>query len=474
MTALYDAPPVEVYADAYSEPHEQSGARWDLMAERYTLGAMIVAPADGQIFDDIVRVVKPEMLYRPAHQEIAREIIAMREERQPVDPASLTARFMASRRLTAIGNAGYLMDLVTDCPGAIHGPHHAEAVRDFWLMRLMESVGVRMAQMGRSPATDRDLIPELYDTAIRELETARNQVPGNTRTYSGDLLAHAMDLIENPEQIVAIPTGYRDLDDGIYMGHRPGDLIIIGARPSTGKTLVGLDLARHAAIKRGVPTLFASIEMSTQAIMNRLIAAEARVNLNRIRTGACTDEDWARIAARVQDITDAPLCIDHTPNMTIAELDQAARDVQRERGLGLIVIDYLQKMTPPKADTEHAAIGRLAERVKDLGEKYDVPVIALAQLNRGPEQRRDRKPLPSDLGGSNKIEAHADTIMLLHREAQFDRESKRAGEIDILLCKQRDGATGEVTLSFQGHYSRCQSMATEWAPGGVLADGVRH
>lgn len=468
MTTLHDAPPVEYYDEGEPDP----AGMCDLAAERMMLGAMILAPIGDEVFEQTTRICPPEMLYRPAHQEIAREIIALRADGQPVGLATLNRRFTAVRRLNSIGGPGYLLDLTTDCPGAHIGPHYAEIVRDFHLARAMNEKATRLAQMSRSAAFDRDLIPDLYRTAIKELEAELDSLPGRSRMYTGDLLPDAMERIENPEQITAIRTGYHDLDNGIYLGHRPGDLIIVGARPSTGKTIVGLDLARNAAIRQHIPTLFASIEMSTEAIMNRLISAEARVELNRIRQGTCTDADWARIAARVQEITEAPLCIDHTPNMTIDQLDQAARDVQREKGLGLIVIDYLQKMTPPKAESRHLAVGQLAARVRDLGERYNVPVVALAQLNRGPEQRKDRKPMPSDLRESGDIEAHADTIMLLHREAQFDPESKRVGEIDILLHKQRDGATGEVTLSFQGHYARCQSMSSDWAPSGILANGA--
>lgn len=470
MTAVYDAPP----AEAYGEPHDIPQSQFDALAERYTLGAMILAAADDTAFADTVKIAPPETFYRPAHQEIAREVIALREAGTPVNLASLSRHFLTIRRMNAIGGPGYLVDLITDCPGAAFGPHHAETVRACADMRLLDSIGIRARQMARSPAADRELVPQFYDALIKEMDVARSQTAIQDRTYSGDLLPDTIDLIENPENVAAIQTGYRDLDDGIYLGHRPGDLIIVGARPSTGKTIVGLDLARHAAIKQHIPTLFASIEMSKRAIMNRLIAAEARVDLNRIRQGTCTDADWARIAARVGDITEAPLCIDHTPRMTLEQLDSAARDVQRERGLGLIVIDYLQKMTPPQADSRHLAVGQLGERVRELGEKYNVPVIALAQLNRGPEQRKDRKPLPSDLGESGALEAHADTIMLLHREAQFDKESKRTGEIDILLYKQRDGATGEVTLTFQGHYARCQSMATDWQAAGILAQNGAH
>lgn len=469
MTTYADAAAVEFY-----EAEPESRSQYDLFAERQVLGAMMLAAPESDIIEQIKKLITPEDFYKPAHQEIAREVLALRDGGKPTDLAAVNRRFEKIRRLNAIGGTGYLSELLVGCTSSANGPFHAETVRDCATMRSVERAAEHVLQMMRNPRTDLSDVPELVDTAIKVFDVARSQIPGRELVYTGTLLDGALDRIEHPEQVAVIPSGYVDLDEGIYMGHRPGDLIIIGARPSTGKTIVGLDQARHAAVKLKIPTLFASIEMSTNAIMSRLISAEARVALTRIRNGTCTDDDWARIAARVPHIADAPLCIDHTPNMTLEQLDSAARDVQRERGLGLIVIDYLQKMTLPKADTEHAALGQLAERVKGIGEKYDVPVIALAQLNRGPEQRRDRRPLPSDLGGSNKLEAHADTIILLHREAQFDKESKRAGEIDLLLHKQRDGATGEVTLSFQGHYSRCQSMASDYQLGGILAtNGAR-
>ncbi len=468
MTAVYDAAPAAEYYEP--EPASEQG-QFDLAAERFVLGAMILAAADSPIIDEIGRLVTPESFYWPSHQEIAGELLALRASGKPTDLATLVRHFGRTRRLNAVGGADYLSKLLTECPSSDIGPWHAEAVRDYALLRAMDTVGTRLSSMARRPGTDRADIPELYDTALKTLDVARSRIPGRTLTYSGDLLPDALDRIENPEQITAIPTGYHDLDESMYAGHRPGELIIVGARPSTGKTIVGLDFARHAAIKQHIPTLFASIEMRTSSIMNRLIAAEARVALNRIRSGECTDDDWVRIAARMQDITEAPLCIDHTPKMSVAELDQAARDMKRERGLGLIVVDYLQIMAPPKAENHRLAIGNLAKDLRELGEKHEVPVIALAQLNRGPMNRTDKRPQMSDLKESGDLEAHAETVMLLHREAQYDPESKRAGEIEIILAKQRDGATGEVTLSFQGHYARCQSMARDWAPGGVLANG---
>lgn len=469
MTTTYDEPP----APEYYEEREPQG-QFDLAAERIVLGAMILAPADGETFDEIARIVTPEEFYRPAHQEIAREITALRAQGALVDLATLNRHFHAIRRIHAIGGPGYLADLIADCPSPAVGPWHAEAVSGFAGVRGFNSLGTWMSAVGNNPGTDPADLPELYDTAIKKLEVARSLIRGGVRTYTGDLMPDALERIENPEKIAVVRTGFHDLDQGIYLGHRPGDLIIVGARPSTGKTIFGLDLARHAAIRQHVPTLFASIEMSINAIMDRLIAAEARVDLNRIRSGTCTDADWARIAARMQDVTEAPLCIDHTPSMSIAQLDEAARDMQRERGLGLIVVDYLQIMRAPKAESRHQAVGQMAKDLRELGDKHQVPVIALAQLNRGPAGRTDKRPQMSDLRESGELEAHAETIFLLHRESQYDPESKRAGEIDVLLPKQRDGATGEVVLSFQGHYARCQSMATDWTASGILAtNGAR-
>jgi replicative DNA helicase len=448
------------------EPQEPRG-QFDLATERATLGAMLLA-TDPAVIDEIAATVTPNQFYAPAHQEIARAIFENRDCEQPTDWVTLTRQFQATRRLNAIGGPGYLSKLADECPSSAIGAWHAQAVRDFAELRNMHDTGTWLAAMGANLGTDPADIPELYDTAIKRLDAARNLIAGETKPFTADLLPAALASAEHPENVAIVPTGFSDLDD-VYRGHKPGQLTIVGARPSVGKTILGVDFARHAAIKLGIPTLFASLEMPAGEIMARIIAAQARVDHKRLLWGQCDDNDWNRIARAIGPIAEAPLCIDDTPLQSITYLRQTARALQRGRGLGLIVVDYLQIMDMPKSESRQQAVGENARELKILAEQLEIPIVALAQLNRGPEQRIDKKPMMSDLRESGAIEAHANNVILLHRESLYDAESRRVGEMDVHLAKHRDGATSEIVLAFQGHYARCQSMAADWTPSGNLA-----
>ena len=240
-------------------------------------------------------------------------------------------------------------------------------------------------------------------------------------------------------------------------------MIVLAARPAVGKSTLGLDIARHALIHNGDPAVIFSLEMSRSEITMRMLSAEARVALNNIRSGALTDEEWGRLAKRMGEISQAPLFIDDSPNLSLMEIRAKARRLKQRHGLKLIVIDYLQLMTAGKrVENRQQEVSEFSRNLKLLAKELDVPVIAISQLNRSPEQRADKKPMLSDLRESGSIEQDADVVILLHRDDMYDGQN-RSGEADLIIAKHRNGPTRTVTVSAQLHFARFSDMAPSYS-----------
>lgn len=259
---------------------------------------------------------------------------------------------------------------------------------------------------------------------------------------------------------MGVPTGFSDLDE-LTNGLHPGQMIIIAARPAMGKSTVGLDLSRSASIKNGLTSAIFSLEMGRNEILMRLLSAEAKVPLQNLRNGKMSEQDWMRLARTQSELSEAPLYIDDSPNLTLMEIRAKCRRLKQRNDLRLVIVDYLQLMTSGKrVESRQQEVSEFSRSLKLLAKELEVPVIAISQLNRGPEQRTDKKPMLSDLRESGSLEQDADMVMLLHREDAYDREA-RPGEADFIIAKHRNGPTGTITVAFQGHYSRFVDMANE-------------
>jgi replicative DNA helicase len=258
--------------------------------------------------------------------------------------------------------------------------------------------------------------------------------------------------------MVGVPTGFADLDE-LTNGLQGGQMVIVAARPAMGKSTLGLDLCRAASIHNNLTSVIFSLEMTRSEIVMRMLSAEAKVPLNHIRNGPMTEEDWTKLGRRMGQVSSAPLFIDDSPNMTMMEIRAKARRLKQRHDLRLIVIDYLQLMTSgKKVESRQLEVSEFSRQIKLLAKELEVPIVALSQLNRGPEQRADKRPMMSDLRESGSIEQDADIVMLLHRDDVYEKESTRPGEADIIVAKHRNGPTRDVTVAFQGHYSRFVDM----------------
>jgi replicative DNA helicase len=438
-------------------------------AERAVLGAMLL---DARCIGDVAAVAPPHTFHLPAHERIAEALVALNAEGLPTDPVSVHDHFLKRGQHALIGHAPYLAQLLAAACAIGSVTYEAHIVRRWYEKRYLVTVGTRLREMGLDPTTDLDDIPDLYAAAIKDLDAGLAETPGTNVPTAGDLFDATIDGIERPAPNRFIPTGINDLD-ALVGGWSPGEFIIVAARPSIGKSTLARGFVREATIRHGVPTLLASLEMSADENMRCIIAAEAKVGLHRINHNNLTDDDWASIARKQAGIVGAPLYLDETADVTLGQLRHAAHDIRRKHGLGLIVIDYLQLMTAPKAENRQQAVSSLSRGLKLLAKELGVPVIALSQLNRNAEARTDKCPAMSDLRESGSLEQDADVVILMHREDAYVSDSPRAGECDLIVAKNRTGPKATVTAAFQGHYSRVVDMAKpDWSPHSAMPEAA--
>jgi replicative DNA helicase len=310
---------------------------------------------------------------------------------------------------------------------------------------------------GGSPAFDEDA-----DVASiqADLDGAVRPTDDNNLAVIGDLLLDSIERATTPPTNEdRVPTGFIDLDSLLCGGWAPGQLVVVGARPAMGKSTIAQDFARASAIRYKIPTLFESLEMSQAELSDRILSAEARIAHHHLKQGIATDDDMKRAARRAPDIAAAPLWINDAALLSLPILRGRVRNLVRTKGLRLVIVDYLQLMQAPRAENRQQAVAEISRNLKLIAKDFGITVIVLCQLNRGPEQRTEKKPMVSDLRESGAIEQDADMVILLHREDAYEKESPRAGEADLIVGKHRGGPTATITVAFQGHYSRFVDMA---------------
>jgi replicative DNA helicase len=330
-------------------------------------------------------------------------------------------------------------------------------------MRRLVEAGTKIVQLGY---TEEGEVDDAVDQAQAEVYSVTERRESDDYVQLSQLLPDAYDEIEKISAGVTgqgVKTGFKDLD-ALTNGFHPGNMIVLAARPAVGKSTLGLDIARYASIHKRETSVIFSLEMSKSEITMRMLSAEARVPLNNIRSGRLNEEEWSRMARRMGEISDAPMFIDDSAKLSLIEIRAKARRLKQRHGLKLIVIDYLQLMTSgKKVENRQQEVSEFSRQLKLLAKELNVPVVAISQLNRSPEQRTDKKPMLSDLRESGSIEQDADVVILLHREDLYDSQN-RSGEADLIVAKHRNGPTRTITVASQLHIARFTDMATNFAP----------
>lgn len=427
----------------------------DLAAEQSVLGGMLL---NRDAIGDVVEALAgPADFYKPAHQAVYEVILELFGRGDPADAVTVAAELHRRGDLARLGGAPYLHSLIAAVPTAANAHYYAEIVAEKAILRRLVAAGTRITQLGHH-GNETGEAADVVERARATLDDVALAARGGTRAAEiDDLAAAALTRYANPTP-AGVPTGCPDLDGILGGGLRPGTLTVIGARPATGKTVVGMCLALHAA-QHGDGALFISLEMTETELTDRVLANLGSIRLGNLITHRLSHRDWDAVQSAVDRLHGLPLAIVDNPHMGLVGIRSLARDRLRSpRGLGVLVVDYLSLMLPadPKAP-RHEQVAAMSRGLKLLAKELHVPVVALHQLNRNPEGRQDKRPSMADLRESGAVEQDADNVWLLHRPDQAD--DPRAGEIDFIIAKNRQGATGVITQLWVPHYARVSSFA---------------
>lgn len=440
----------------------------DLAAEQGVLGGILLSK---DAIADVVDVLAGRDFYRPAHELIFDVILDLYGRGEPIDAITVGDNLNKHGQLDRIGGTTYLHTLISVVPTAANAGYYAVIVRERAILRRLVEVGTQITKLGyASDGTDLDVIVNRAQQEIYEVTRQRDR-EGDALS---DIMEGTLDQIESISnrtgQMSGVPTGFADLD-ALTQGLHRRQMTVIGSRSAIGKSTLALDLLRSAAVRNDLPSALFTTESTANEMNMRLLSAECRVALHHLRAGTMTDEDWAKMARRMAEVSASPLFIHDKDHMTVAYVEQQCRTLVSKHGLRLAVIDSIHGLmygTRP-FENRYLEVSEISRRLKQLAKELDIAIVAVATLNRnGQTQRQDwqwnRPPILSDLRDSGSLEDDADVVILVHREDAYERESPRAGEADLIVAKHRHGPTATITVAFQGHYSRFVDMAIEPRP----------
>ncbi|HEX8591358.1 MAG TPA: replicative DNA helicase [Candidatus Paceibacterota bacterium] len=430
-------------ADSLSRIPPQS-----LDSERGLLGSLLLKP---DAIHDVSDLIRADSFYAEKHRLIFEAMRELSERGEPIDLLSLSERLQGKGALERCGGRAYIAELTNSAPTPGNFHHYADLVARKHIMRALINAAHEIAESAYEDGSDS---AEVLDQAEKVIYAIGNASATHKFVAMADKVGDAWDRIESMSKsdggVRGVPTGFPDLDN-LLSGLHPSDLVILAARPSVGKTSLALDIARNAAVKHNIPVGIFSLEMSSEQLVDRMLSAESFVNSWKLRTGMVrAEEEYARIREALETLSKAPIYIDDKPGNNILSMRAVARRLKRERGIGLIVVDYLQLMAPTNTKASDSMVQQVTEisrSLKSLARELEVPVLALSQLSRAVEQRGG-KPRLSDLRDSGSIEQDADVVMFIHREDRTNQDSDRKNIAEILIEKHRNGPTGRVELYF--------------------------
>ena len=426
-------------------------------AEQAVLGAVLL---DREAIISASEFVNPEDFYKDSHREVYRAAVELFDRGEPVDLVTLSEQLRQKNLLEAVGGMAFLTDLSSSVPTIANAAHYAKIIYGKSLLRKLIRACGEISEKSFEAAEDVEEIIEYAEKNIFDIS--------QKRVFTGfvplkEVLVSSFNKIEelynNKGTITGISTGFRDIDTKTS-GLQKSDLILVAARPSMGKTSLALNIAQHAALLQKVPVAVFSLEMSREQLVNRMICAEANIDSHSMRTGNLSEDDWPKLAASVNRLSKANIYIDDTPGITVAEMRSKCRRLKLERGLELILIDYLQLMQgSSRVESRQQEISEISRSLKALAREMDCPVLAMSQLSRAPEMRSEHKPMLSDLRESGAIEQDADVVMFIYRDEYYHPDTEKKGIAEIILAKQRNGPTGVVELVWLDKFTKFADMA---------------
>lgn len=427
-------------------------------AEEAILGGILLDP---EAVGRIIEILRPEAFYISAHQEIYRAAIALQAQGRPTDLMSVTSWLHDHEKLEKVGGQVRLAELVDRTISAVNIDQYAQLVMEKYLRRKLIQVGTEVTQLGYETNTPLEKILDQSEQKIFNITQAR---PQQSLVATSDILTTTFSDIESRSLGLVLPgisCGFYDLD-AMTQGFQRSDLIIAAGRPSMGKTSFVLNIARNIAAFHKLPIAVFSLEMSKEQLVYRLLSSEAKVESGRLRSGRIGQSEWEPLGHAISILSQLPIFIDDTPNISVAEMRSKSRRLQAEQAgaLGLILVDYLQLMEGSGSDNRVQELSKVTRSLKGLARELQVPIIALSQLSRGVESRTNKRPMMSDLRESGSIEQDADLVMMLYRDEYYNPDTPDRGIAEVIITKHRNGPVGTVKLLFEPQYTLFRNLAS--------------
>ncbi len=460
-------PPASTVLDDYSQDRQIAQLRvppHSIEGESSVLGGLLL---DNNAWDRVGDILQDDDFYRYEHRLIYAAIGVLVNATKPADVITVFEHMQSQGRAEEIGGLAYLNSLAQYVPSASNIRRYAEIVRDRSILRKLVSASDEIATNAFNPKGR--MVSEIVDESEQKIFKIGEQGKRNKQGFQAmdtlvvSLLDRVQEMADNPNDVTGVPTGFYDLDR-MTAGLQAGDLIVLAARPSMGKTALAINIAEHVALNEGLPVAVFSMEMGAAQLAVRIVGSIGRIDQGHLRTGKLTDDEWPRLSEAIEKLRTISLHIDESAGLNSSELRANARRLSRQCGqLGLIVVDYLQLMSGSGSDGENRAteLGEISRGLKMLARELKCPVIALSQLNRSVEQRPDKRPMMSDLRESGAIEQDADIIMFIYRDEYYTKDAcKEPGVAEVIIAKQRNGPTGVVKLAFLRQITKFESLAS--------------
>lgn len=431
----------------------------DIEAEQAVIGSMLT---DKEAVISAIESLSADDFYREDNKLIYQAILNLYNKGDAIDIITLKSELASMGKLDAVGGLEYLAELPEKVPTTANVDKYINIIEEKSTLRTLIKTGNEIITLGYDPTQD---VEELMDSAEKKIfGVMQNR---NQKSYSVikdilvDTFVELEDLYNRQQHITGVPTGFYDLDYKTA-GLHGSDLVLVAARPAMGKSAFALNIATNAAVRAKVPVAIFSLEMSKEQMVNRILCSEALVDSNKVRTGKLEDDDWAKLAQASGVLSEAEILIDDTPGISIMEIRAKCRKMKLEKNIGLVVIDYLQLVqgsSKRASGSREQEIAEISRSLKILAKEINVPVIALSQLSRAPEQRPDHRPMLSDLRESGSIEQDADIVMFLYRDDYYNQDSDKKNVAEVILAKHRSGSTGTVELAWLGNYTKFANLA---------------
>jgi len=426
-------------------------------AEEAVVGAMLLSR---EVISDVTEILTEEDFATPQLKEIFAAIMDLFEEGKPVDVITVAERLRERGTFEAVGGNEYLTNLVINTPTTANATYYAKIVEEKSLLRKLINSSIKIIEKCKSQ-TER--VEDIVDFAEKTIFNVISHKNSKDFSHLKEILIETYNKIEElylrKSHIIGVPTGFAEFDR-MTAGLQPSDLILIAARPAMGKTSFALNIVQHAALRAGVPVAVFSLEMSKEQLVTRMICSEAMIDSHKLRTGNLEDEEWKKFAKALALLSNAPIYIDDTPAITVAEMRAKCRRLKlKEKGLGLVMVDYLQLMTARgRFESKQQEIAEISRSLKALARELNVPVLALSQLSRAPETRADHRPILSDLRESGAIEQDADIVAFLYRDEYYNPDTDKKHIAELIIAKHRNGPTGTIELLFLDKHTKFKDL----------------